>query len=97
MRRRVTLRACLTSHLFYSSLYYMDEVKSLAVYARLRGILLLPEFDAPGGNLINIVGAAYGARYLSTTNAAVAMMLLQWLLQYSSLLWRLLCLLLQCC
>ena len=31
----------------------MDEVKSLASYARLRGVLLLPEFDAPGH-------AAYG-------------------------------------
>ena len=31
----------------------MDEVRSLAAYARLRGVLLLPEFDAPGH-------AAYG-------------------------------------
>ena len=31
----------------------MDEISSLAAYARLRGVLLLPEFDAPGH-------AAYG-------------------------------------
>ena len=31
----------------------MDEVKSLSVYARQRGVLLLPEFDGPGH-------AAYG-------------------------------------
>ena len=36
-----------------SALYYMDEVKSLTAYARLRGVLLLPEFDAPAH-------AAYG-------------------------------------
>ena len=36
-----------------SALYYLDEVKNLASYARLRGVLLLPEFDAPGH-------AAYG-------------------------------------
>jgi N-acetyl-beta-hexosaminidase len=37
----------------FSAIYYMDEVKNLASYARLRGVSLLPEFDAPGH-------AAYG-------------------------------------
>jgi hypothetical protein len=32
----------------------MDEVQSLAVYAKQRGVLLLPEFDAPGPHFMKI-------------------------------------------
>jgi hexosaminidase len=32
---------------FFRELYYKDEVKGLVMYARQRGVLLVPEFDAP--------------------------------------------------
>ena len=42
--------------LFFSQVYYKDEIKGLVMYARQRGVLLLPEMDAPSH-------AAYGWQF----------------------------------
>ena len=42
--------------LFFSQVYYKDEIKGLVMYSRQRGVLLLPEMDAPSH-------AAYGWQF----------------------------------
>ena len=42
--------------LFFSQVYYKDEIKGLVMYARQRGVLLLPEMDGPAH-------AAYGWQF----------------------------------
>jgi hypothetical protein len=36
-----------TSTFIFSEVYYADEIQDLVVYARIRGIFVLPELDAP--------------------------------------------------
>ena len=35
------------SFLIFSEVYYPDEIQDLVVYARIRGVFVLPELDAP--------------------------------------------------
>ena len=50
------MKQTLQFSLFFSQVYYKDEIKGLVMYARQRGVLLLPEMDAPSH-------AAYGWQF----------------------------------
>ena len=47
LKYNVGLRVNISVLTFSSEVYYPDEIQDLVVYARIRGVFVLPELDAP--------------------------------------------------